>query len=217
MGSGPALAATADQGYPVAMKTLLITGFGPFPGVPVNPTGRLAQALGGTPDISRPDIRRVVRLLPTSWALLETLDAVLDEVKPDAVLSLGVARRRPLVTPERFGRNRATVARKDVSGVKLAGGVLVPGGPAAVECRIDTSMVSAAMRQAGAPARVSWSAGAYLCNALAYSLYRRELPALFVHIPMPAEMPAPVSGRPSEPVILAALAAGMTVLTDTLN
>jgi pyroglutamyl-peptidase len=194
------------------MTTLLITGFGPFPGVPVNPTERLARRLGESGSPAGGDVRRVVRILPTSWAMPAELEAILAKVRPDAVLAIGVARRRPLVTPERIGRNRATASRKDVSGARQAGGVLVPDGPPQAECRIDVAKVAAGMRRAGAPARVSWSAGAYLCNALAYSLYRRETPALFIHVPMPAEMRAPVPDRPSEALILKALEAAVAAM-----
>jgi pyroglutamyl-peptidase len=197
------------------MRTLLITGFGPFPGVPLNPTEILARRLATLPGLA-PDWRREVRVLATGWDTPERLDVLLADVRPDAVFSLGVARCRPRMMPERFGLNRATVSRKDATGARRVQGELLPGGPERVECRIDVARVSAAMRAAGAPARVSWSAGAYLCNALAYALYRRETPALFVHVPMPAHLPAPVAGRPDEATLERGLAAGLAAFLETL-
>ena len=51
-----------------ARTTVLITGFGPFPGVPVNATMRLLPELALAAPRLFPDVRFAVEVLPTEWA-----------------------------------------------------------------------------------------------------------------------------------------------------
>ena len=48
-------------------NTLLLTYFGPFPGVPVNPTVALAEGAVRALNTARPDLRVVARELPVSY------------------------------------------------------------------------------------------------------------------------------------------------------
>jgi pyroglutamyl-peptidase len=192
-------------------KRLLITGFGPFPKVPVNPTERLAQTLVESLS-STPDLDVACRILPTTWAMLDAFDGMLDETRPDAILAFGVARKRRVVTPERFGRNRRTTARKDAAGVLAETGPLMLNGPEQIVSKVDVKAVAAAMRGAGCAARVSLSAGAYLCNALTYRLYRLPQPSLFVHIPLPAEFGEGPPGRPSFEEMLSGARAALPLI-----
>jgi pyroglutamyl-peptidase len=88
-----------------ARARILITGFGPFPGAPSNPTMRIATRLG---QLRRPryaGLRRIVRLLPTTWAMLDGLPKAVLDLDLDAVLMFGLAGRRRKVTPEARGVN----------------------------------------------------------------------------------------------------------------
>jgi pyroglutamyl-peptidase len=194
-------------------RKLLITGFGPFPGVPVNPTQTLAHDLAVIAAREMPHLAVTAIALPTAWALLPELDAILADEKPDAVLALGVAARRTVVTPELYGRNRTAGHKRDDDGKALGRTMLVPGGRPVVRSRIDCDAVAASMREAGCPARVSQTAGTYLCNALAHSLYVRRTPSLFIHIPMPAELKARITAeRPKRDDIFAALVAAARLM-----
>ena len=72
------------------MKTVLITGFGPFPGVADNPSARLARALDGR---VVGGVRFVGEVLPVSYrrAPAQTLRLAAAH-KADAILGTGVAR-----------------------------------------------------------------------------------------------------------------------------
>ena len=73
---------------------LLVTGFGPFPRMPRNPTSRLAVAVARSPRWKHLRIRASALVLPTTYAAIETiLLPRLWEERPDAVLMPGVAGR----------------------------------------------------------------------------------------------------------------------------
>lgn len=86
-------------------KTLLITYFGPFPGVSVNPSGVTARQVA---DLLADEsaVRVVTREVPVSYAgSSEALGENLTDIRPDAVLSLGVAVGRDKVSFERVAIN----------------------------------------------------------------------------------------------------------------
>jgi len=72
--------------------TVLITGFGPFPGAPFNPTAALAKRLARRrrPALSGTD--RIAHVFPTSYAAVEReLPDLIDRHRPDLVLLFGLA------------------------------------------------------------------------------------------------------------------------------
>ena len=72
-------------------RTLLLTFFGPFPGVPVNPTVALAAGVQRLLAQMRPDLRVVARELPVSYnGSSAALRAALQEVRPDALITAPV-------------------------------------------------------------------------------------------------------------------------------
>ena len=77
-----------------ARITVLITGFGPFPGVPVNATMRLLPELARAAPKRFPDVQFAVEVLPTEWAAApRRLQQLLAEVEPDIALHFGVSSR----------------------------------------------------------------------------------------------------------------------------
>ena len=84
------------------MKRLLITGFVPFGGDRVNPALQAVQALPET--IGKWELYK--REMPVSFrGAPKALSDAITEVEPDAVLMIGVAASRGMVTPERQGVN----------------------------------------------------------------------------------------------------------------
>ncbi len=85
------------------MKTLLLTGFEPFLQFKINPTDEIVKALNGR-EIGEYQI--VGHTLPVDFTESERqILALIEEVKPDAVISLGLAAGRFKVTPERIAIN----------------------------------------------------------------------------------------------------------------
>lgn len=163
-------------------RRLLICAFGPFPGVAANPAEAIARALGRRRWPG--DIAVAVEILPTRWAVLRRLPALLGRHAPDGVLLLGVAARRRALCVETRAVNRAT-DRPDAIRAHPDHHQLVAGGPAVRRTTARPRPLLAAARAAFTPARLSRDAGRYLCNA-SYFIALESLPAVpvvFVHVP----------------------------------
>ena len=168
--------------------SLLVTGFGPFPFVRVNPTTRLARQVAGSPRLAFAGIAARALVLETSYGGgLPRLAAELAATRPDAVLMLGLAGRARAVRAERFARVGSSRLHVDAAGAtpKTGGG---GGLPLASTAALEPAL--ACLRRAGLAAALSPSAGRYLCNA-GYALALADAgrrgknvpPTLFVHVP----------------------------------
>ena len=175
------------------MKRLLITGFAPFGGDKLNPSWQAVKALPQTVgqwELVRKELPVTFRGAPK--ALFEAMD----EAEPDAVLMIGVAASRGMVTPERQGFNEIVARIPDNEGNQPKNEAVVPGGPEVLFSTLPAEDMTEAILAAGIPARLSESAGRYVCNTLLYSaLYRLEqsedpIPAAFIHVPATPELAA---------------------------
>lgn len=165
---------------------LLVTGFGPFPGMPANPAQRLARILGRLrrPALADGSIR--VRILPTTWQAVAQAQTLIADLAPSAILMLGVAGRRKKVCVEARAVNAAADA-PDARRRHPMGRALKPGAPAVLRSNARAAPLRAALK--AVPATVSRDAGRYLCNALYFEVLatlasgKACVPAVFVHIP----------------------------------
>ena len=90
--------------------SILITGFGPFPGAPFNPTGVLAEELARRRHPAFANVRRIAHVFRVSYdAVDRELPVLLASERPDVLIMLGVATRSNHVRIETRARN--TVAR----------------------------------------------------------------------------------------------------------
>ena len=171
-------------------NTLLLTYFGPFPGVPVNPTVALAEGAVRALNTARPDLRVVARELPVSYDGSSTaLRAALQDVQPDALISLGVAVGRDVVSLEQVAINLDSAGIEDNDGDRRCDEPIVPDGREAYFSSLPVRASFERLRAAGEPVEISYTAGTYVCNHVFYEGQRisRELglsiPAGFVHVP----------------------------------
>ena len=171
-------------------NTLLLTYFGPFPGVPVNPTVALAEGAVRALNTARPDLRVVARELPVSYdGSSAALRAALQEVQPDALISLGVAVGRDVVSLEQVAINLDSAGIEDNDGDRRRDEPIVPDGREAYFSSLPVRASYERLRAAGEPVEISYTAGTYVCNHVFYEGQRisRELglsiPAGFVHVP----------------------------------
>lgn len=171
-------------------NTLLLTYFGPFPGVPVNPTVALAEGAVRALNTARPDLRVVARELPVSYdGSSAALRAALQEVQPDALISLGVAVGRDVVSLEQVAINLDSAGIEDNDGDQRCDEPIVPDGREAYFSSLPVRASFERLRAAGEPVEISYTAGTYVCNHVFYEGQRisRELglriPAGFVHVP----------------------------------
>jgi pyroglutamyl-peptidase len=69
-------------------------------------------------------------------------------------------------------------------GARAADEPLEADGPVARESRLPLRAIQAALLERGIPARLSYTAGTYLCNATMYLLLGlTDVPAGFIHVP----------------------------------
>ena len=175
------------------MKRLLITGFAPFGGDRVNPSWQAVQALPET--VGGWELYK--RELPVTFrGAPRALYAAMDEVEPDAVLMIGLAASRGMVTPERQGVNEMDARIPDNGGYQPKNEPVIPGGPEVLFSTLPVEDMTEAILAAGVPARLSESAGRFVCNTLLYAaLYRLEqaedaVPAAFIHVLATPELAA---------------------------
>jgi len=170
---------------------ILLTGFAPFAGLPVNPSGEVVRRLERTGVNIAADL--VCRILPIAYrAVPGVLRDLVAEHRPDAALSLGVAIGAPVVRVETTALNRVAFRVPDEDGL-MPGETPEPDGPAARGATYRAESVMRAIRAAGVPAAVSHHAGTHLCNLTLYTLLGllpADAPCGFLHLPLLPEQVA---------------------------
>jgi pyroglutamyl-peptidase len=166
---------------------VVLAGFGPFPGVPHNPSAILVRALARRRRPVFDDVVISTHVFATRYAAVDCDVANLAAQKPDLILMFGVARRRHYLSIETRARNAQSVLYPDAGGHRPARATIAHGEPGALRGPAPFWRVLGAVRASGFPARLSRDAGRYLCN---YAYWRalekaRGTSALvqFVHIP----------------------------------
>ena len=165
-------------------KKLLITGFEPFGGEPLNSSWEAVQRL--------PEQIRSYRLtklrIPTVFGRgSEAVLRAADELSPDVILCVGQAGNRAAVTPEVIGINLRESRIADNDGNRPVNVPVCREGPAAYFATIPVREMAAAVRKAGIESALSFSAGAYVCNDVFYTLLHRfhgtGTRVGFIHVP----------------------------------
>jgi pyroglutamyl-peptidase len=110
-----------------------------------------------------------------------------DEGEFDAVLCIGQAGGRSAITPELVGINLRHATIPDNNGNQPSDETIIEGGSAAYFSTLPVREMTEAIKAVGLPSSVSYSAGAYVCNDLLYSLLshfdQSETKVAFIHIP----------------------------------
>jgi pyroglutamyl-peptidase len=170
-------------------QTVLLTGFGPFPGVPTNASTEVIGRLAGSGDPRLAGYQIAPAILPTEWrAGPARLVELLKELRPMLALHFGVTSRAEGFQIETRGRNRREKT-KDACGEEPGSDCVDEHGPDHLPTTIPAVHAVSRLRKRGLPAQLSRDAGTYICNALLYrSLYfarchAPDMRAGFVHIP----------------------------------
>lgn len=169
---------------------VLLTGFGPFPGAPHNPTGPLVTTLAR---IAHPGVRRKAHVFRTSYAAVDSeLPALLTRERPDVLIMFGLAARTRHLRIETVARNALSIIVPDVTGTLPQAETIALSGVEAVPLPAPAKRLVAAARAAGVPTILSRDAGSYLCNYLCWraceAAFKPGGPRLaaFVHVPLVA-------------------------------
>lgn len=163
---------------------LLVTGFGPFPRVPVNPSEIVARRLA-----AHPRLRRLLGGPPRLLVLRTAYDAIEESLVPAlaegpaAILMFGVATRAKRVRVEMRAINRASRLFPDASGRVPTTFDLDTDGPGQRWSPVSIKALTR-LRFRGVSCALSQDAGRYLCNASYYRALREGCPVLFLHIPL---------------------------------
>jgi len=174
----------------VSKLRILITGFGPFPGAPYNPTQPLVARLTRLRRPALADVELLSHIFPVTYrAVDQELPKLLAKLRPQALLMFGLAARTAHVRIETRARNAVTMLWPDAAQTRVRKGS-IGLGPDAMMFGPHTAKLLRAARATGIDARPSRDAGAYLCNYLSWraieSVNTDDLLQLaaFVHIPL---------------------------------
>jgi len=178
---------------------ILLTAFEPFGGEAINPA---QEAVNAIPE--RVAGARIVKLaVPTVFGRsIETVYEAMKRESPDAVLCVGQAGGRAELTVERVAINLIDAEIPDNEGLQPRDTPVFPDGPAAYFAYLPVRAMVERIKAAGVPARISYTAGTFVCNQLMYGvLYyiEREFPGMrggFLHVPYQREQ---VADRPDAP------------------
>ena len=172
----------------MATKVILVTGFGPFPGAPFNPTRQLVERLARLRRPALNDVTIVPHVFQTSYAAVDhDLPKLIARHKPDALLMFGLASRSKTLRIETRARN-ALGSFPDVSGRSLPGRKIRIAGPPDLALPAHGRHLLAAVRNVRTPVALSRDAGRYLCNYLCWRAAEAAMKngprlAAFVHFP----------------------------------
>lgn len=169
----------------LARPRVLLTGFGPFPGVAENPSGWLAEtvASAATPD----DCTLYRAVFPTEWEAVASRAAYFHQsIRPRLMIHFGVQLEATEIHLECKAHNEVD-HRPDACGAHPGRHDVISGCDGTLETCLPVDALAARLQDEQVPARTSQSCGRYLCNDLYYrSLYWAEqngADALFVHVP----------------------------------
>ena len=170
------------------MKKLLITGFEPFGGESINSSWeavlRLPEIIG--------EYELTKLRIPVSFSKsARTVINEANKIAADAVLCIGQAGGRDAVTPELVGINLRYATIPDNDGFKPEDEPIVVGGANAYFATLPMRKIVDKLNASNIPARLSYSAGAYVCNDVLYSLLGffdgSDTRVGFIHVPYCAE------------------------------
>lgn len=178
------------------MRKLLLTGFEPFLEFKSNPTIDIVTALHG---MVIDDVEIIGRTMVVDFQQsAQQFATYIEEVKPDMIVSLGLAGGRSTITPERIAINVKDGAA-DNNGYIPIDEPIYEGEADGYFTTLPIRAIVNALKEAGYPSVISNSAGTYLCNNIMYEglRYAKDYPTIksgFIHIPANFEI-AIASGK----------------------
>ncbi len=166
------------------MKKLLISGFEPFGGEEINPSW---EAVSRLPDeIGEYSLTKICIPVVFEMAAMQIIK-IADEILPDAIICVGQAGGRGAITPELVGINLRYARIPDNNGNQPKDEPIIEGGENAYFSTLPVRKMAEAISDSGVTAQVSYSAGAYVCNDVLYTLLHHfdgtKTRACFIHVP----------------------------------
>lgn len=178
---------------------ILIAAFDPFGGEKVNP------ALEAIKQLPEQIGEHLITKLEIPTVFHESKDVLVEALSQDsyeAVLTIGQAGGRFELTPERVGINIDDARIADNKGNQPIDALIQPQGAPAYFSNMPVKAMTEAIQNAGVPARLSNTAGTFVCNHILYQmgyLQATSYPELlfgFIHVPF---IPAQVATKQNVP------------------
>ncbi|WEG14465.1 pyroglutamyl-peptidase I [Pullulanibacillus sp. KACC 23026] len=182
------------------MGKILLTGFEPFGGEPLNPSLEAIKLLNGE-TIDGSEI--VSKGLPVVFGEARpVLEEYIKEINPELVISVGQAGGRSAISVERVAINVSDGRIPDNKGYQPIDEPINEKGPVAYWSMLPIKAIVKSIREAGIPAEVSQTAGTYVCNYIFYALMDilteyKGIRGGFIHIPFIPEQAVRNPGQPS--------------------
>jgi len=168
---------------------ILVTGFGPFPGAPYNPTQPLVARLTRLRRPALSDVELSSHIFPVTYKAVDReLPLALAKHQPHALLMFGLASRTGYLRVETRARNAVTMLWPDADKSRARKGSIADGASAQMFGPHTAKLLRSA-RSSGIDARASRDAGSYLCNYLSWRAIEAvdadngPRLAAFIHIP----------------------------------
>lgn len=165
---------------------VLITGFDPFGGEPINPAEEAVKRVRD--NINGAEVIKLT--IPTvRTKSVEAIEKAIKKHNPDIVISVGQAGGRFDITPERVAINLDDFRIKDNEGNQVVDEIIKEDGQAAYFSNLPIKGMVKHMNENGIPASVSNTAGTFVCNHVMYGiLYMIDkkytnIKGGFIHIP----------------------------------
>ena len=167
-------------------KRILLTGFGPFPGVEENATSKLVPEIAERAQRLIRDVDFAFEVLPVSWRDGPgKARRLIEQFNPAVVLHFGVSEAASGFVIETRAATACRTAA-DAVGELPPSDFLGGHGEAGKASTIPYTAVVSRLRSCGLPAELSDDAGGYLCNAVLFDTLSRAQPGLragFIHVP----------------------------------
>lgn len=200
---------------------VLVTGFDPFGGEPINPALEAVKQLDG---IVLAGAHIYIREIPTvRWKAIEAVKKGIAEINPDLIICVGQAGGRLDITVERVGINVDDFRIPDNEGNQPIDERIITDGPIAYWSTLPIKKIVAALRQNNVPASVSNTAGTFVCNHVLYGLMHilaqenNKRYGGFIHIPYLPEQAARLIGQPCMSLDLVVKGLKIAIETAILN
>lgn len=197
---------------------ILVAAFDPFGGENINPALEAVKSLDDT--VGDHQITKLE--IPTVFhKSKQVIEQELEQQNYDAVLVIGQAGGRFELTPERIGINVDDARIPDNEKNQPIDQSIQAEGEAAYFSNMPVKRMVEAIKGAGVPARLSNTAGTFVCNHILYQLGYIQATRFsnirfgFIHVPY---VPEQVTDKPNQPSMsLETMVKGLTAAIRVID
>lgn len=166
--------------------TILLTGFEPFGTVQDNPSHRIVEHI-----VAQNHTDIVTHIFPVDYVKAgKQLKALITEHQPQAIVLLGVAQSRNAISLERIAINVNDAKIPDNMGNYKIDKRIIEDAPVAYWSTLPLQKMYMAIEKTEIAVKMTYHAGAYLCNHVFYIARHtletngnNSIPCGFIHVP----------------------------------